>query len=323
MLAALPLLAALTASAAVAPSGPKQTFGVIEENDVFALGGGDSHYTQGLKLFYLRRDDSGLVKRLEPNWFPPEGPAEYVWGVSLGQNMYTPRDISLAAPVPDDRAYAGWLYLGLLVQRRQKAVHDTLELDAGVMGPDSKAEEAQRLVHRVIRVGQPQGWASNQLGTAWAANVSFQRRWRGGRVVAFDLVPFDVIPHSGAAAGNVQDYVNMGNTIRMGLWGLPEDFGPDFIMTPAASDPGDGGFGAYLFTRVDGRLVVYDAFLDRRRPGGFPLARREPFVADAAVGLALRCGSARLTWSQLWRTPEFKTQVSPHHYASLSGSFSF
>lgn len=318
----LALLTALGASAAEPEPGPRHTVGVIEENDVFAVGGGDSHYTQGLKLFYLRRDDAGFVKRLEPRWFPPEGPAEYVWGVAVGQNMYTPRDISIGTAIPDDRPYAGWLYLGLLAQRRQKAVHDTLELDLGVMGPDSKAEEAQRLVHRVIRVGQPQGW-QHQLGTRWAANLSFQRRWRGGRVVAFDRVPFDVIPHSGAAAGLVQDYVNMGNTIRMGLWGLPEDFGPDFIMTPAASDPGDGALGAYVFARVDGRLNVYDAFLERRRPGGVPSVEREAFVADAAVGLALRYGRARITWSQLWRTPEFETQVRPHHYSSLSGSFSF
>lgn len=304
-------------------ASPKHTVGFIEENDVFAVGGGDSHYTQGLKLFYLRRDDAGWVKKIEPSWFKPESPADYYWGVAVGQNMYTPRDISIPSPVPEDRPYAGWLYAGLVLQRRQKAVLDTLELDLGVIGPDSRAEQAQRFVHRVIRVGQPQGWGSNQLGTQWSANASFQRRWRAGRVDAFGKIPFDIIPHGGLAAGNVQDYLNMGNTVRMGLWTLPDDFGADFIMTPSASDADTGRFGAYLFARVDGRLTVHDAFLDRRRPGGFPKAERESFVADGAVGLAVSIKQLRLSWSQLWRTPEFKTQVRPHHYASVSGAFSF
>jgi hypothetical protein len=133
----------------------------------------------------------------------------------------------------------------------------------------------------------------------------------------------DVIPHAGGAVGNVQDFVNMGNTVRLGLWGMPEDFGADFIMTPSASPAADCPFTAYLFARVDGRLTVYDSFVERRRMGGFPRLERESFVADAATGLALTVRRLRLVWSQLWRTPEFKTQVRPHHYSSLSASWSF
>ena len=172
-------------------------------------------------------------------------------------------------------------------------------------------------------MGQPQGWSSNQLGTRWSGNVAFQRRWRMDRVDVFDRIPMDIIPHSGGAFGNVSDYLNMGNTIRLGLFGLPEDFGADFIMTPSASAASTGRFGAYLFVRVDGRLTVYDSFLDRPRPGGFPRVSRESIVADGAAGLAISFKGLRLAWSQLWRTAEFKTQGGAHHYASINGSYSF
>lgn len=312
----------LIALPALAEQTPKNAAGFIEENDKFAVGGGDSYYTQGMKLFYLHRDDRGWVKKLEPWWFRPASEATYYWGAAAGQNMYTPRDISIPDPILDDRPYAGWLYAGFILQRHQKEVLDTLELDLGVIGPDSRAEQAQRFVHRVIRVGQPQGWGTNQLGTQWSGNLSYQRRWRTGRVDAFRKIPFDIIPHGGFAVGNVQDFLNIGNTVRMGLWRLPEDFGADYIMTPSASGAAPR-FGAYFFARVDGRLTVHDAFLDRRRPGGFPKAERESFVADGAVGMAISLYRLRLAWSQLWRTPEFKTQVRAHHYASISGSYSF
>lgn len=315
-------LAALLLASPVLAEGPKHTIGIIEENDVFALGGGDSHYTQGLKLFYLRRDDKGRVKRLEPGWLKPHDPqAAYYWGIVLGQNMFTPRDIAIAAADPDDRPYAGFLYTGLALQRAQSDTLDTAELDLGVVGPDSKAKEAQTIVHEIKGVSLPRGWA-HQLTTRWSAQLSLQRRWRIGRVNVLGWIPFDSVPHAGAVVGNVHDEINMGNTIRLGIGGLPEDFGADYIVTPAPSIAGRSAYAATLFARVDGRIVAYNSFLDRERPGGTPKVEREAVVADIALGATLRIRTARLVFSQLWRTTEFKTQIRPHKYASLSLSLS-
>lgn len=77
--------------------------------------------------------------------FPKEGAVRI--GYALGQDMYTPKDISLRNPPLDDQPYAGWLYgsAGLIAETGRQL--DQLELTVGMVGPASLAEETQKRVH--------------------------------------------------------------------------------------------------------------------------------------------------------------------------------
>ncbi len=86
---------------------------------------------------------------------------------------------------------------------------------------------------------------------------------------------FDVVPHWGAAVGNVQTYVNAGGTLRLGygISGFPVT-----VIRPANTGVGrPGPFEAYLFVGGDVRGVAHNIFLDgntsqRTRSGYRPQA---------------------------------------------------
>ena len=84
---------------------------VYLENDMVA--GTDRHYTNGLKFSWFSPEvnewtDSGWLGELAeslPVVNQPGGLKSF--GFALGQNIYTPQDITRTAPDPQDRPYAG------------------------------------------------------------------------------------------------------------------------------------------------------------------------------------------------------------------------
>src|SRR5437879_44091 len=91
---------------------------LVEENDDLA-NNGDCHYTQGIRLAYLLGEDR------TPDWaarFADKIPAFGMKlkrpriGLAVGQSMYTPKNIFTSAMIRTDRPYAGWLYLGGILQ---------------------------------------------------------------------------------------------------------------------------------------------------------------------------------------------------------------
>jgi len=75
--------------------------------------------------------------------------------LSMGQNMYTPTDISREDLIEDDRPYAGWAYLGIAFHSKNERRLDTMEFQLGIVGPASGAEQAQKVVHRKIDNPRP------------------------------------------------------------------------------------------------------------------------------------------------------------------------
>ena len=131
-----------------ARSAPVFTF--YFENDAFT--GTDEHYTNGLKFSWLSADltdwgQTGWRKNfVEALPFVNRPDTQKNFGVALGQNMYTPRDIHAQVPDPTDRPYAGWTYLEFAFVSKTPTISDTLSIQAGVIGPHSLAEDTQRLV---------------------------------------------------------------------------------------------------------------------------------------------------------------------------------
>ena len=66
-------------------------------------------------------------RRLAKRFYDPEAVVRV--GFTLGQDIYTPRDIKIADPQPWDRPWAGWTYIGALVQAASPDTQDTVELN--------------------------------------------------------------------------------------------------------------------------------------------------------------------------------------------------
>ncbi len=301
------------------------------ENDFFTPHGSDRHYTNGVRLEALSRPIGGSEV---PDWsrepyaaWPGfELSAMRRVGFALGQNIYTPADTDSRVPDPKDRPYAAWAYLGVMLASETPDRLDTVELDLGVVGPAAGGRFVQNQFHNLINVPKANGWGF-QLHNEPGAILSAERRWRLSAPPILQAgIEADAIPIIGASVGNVMTYANAGLMLRLGQ-GLRADFGPPRIRpslpgSPAVGDT-EGGFGWYLFAGFDGRAVARDIFLDGNTFQDSPSVPKKPFVGDFQAGLVLLIGSARMTYSYVVRTPEFRGQSGPDRFGALSFTWRF
>jgi hypothetical protein len=243
---------------------------------------------------------------------------------SLGQSIFTPDDITIEEPVPEDRPYAGWLYAGIgLVSVGERAL-DNLEINVGVVGPASFAEQTQTAFHRWFGFDRPEGWR-HQLENEPGLELVFERKWRAWQKFGVGGLGGDVVPHVGVALGNVLTQGAAGLTLRIGD-DLPNDYGPPRIRPslPGSDyfDPEDR-FGWYLFVGAEGRAVGRNIFLDGNTFRDSPRVDKRNLVADFQAGIAVIFGRVRLAYTHVLRTREFETQDDPGQFGAFSVSTRF
>jgi len=327
------LLVSTPAMAQDQPSPPPDTHSYITlqfDNDFF--GGSDRHCTNGMRAAYLSPEGAvpGLIRKageIVPLFHASQNMR---FSVSIGQNIYTPTDISLSDPPTDDRPYGGWLYTGIGLVSDDGTWQDKMELDVGVVGPYSLAEETQTNWHRIFGFQQPKGW-KYQLKNEPGATLYYEKSRRSlyefplSGLIPIEHLGVDATPHVGLALGNVFTYGAAGITFRFGD-DLPADFGPPKIRPNL---PGSDyfelhdSFGWYFFGGVEGRLVARNIFLDGNTFESSRSVDKNPVVADFQAGVALTFSRARLSYTHLWRTPEYIGQRAFDNYGSVALSMRF
>ena len=314
---------------ALEPAGPSVGFWI--DNDLFG-GGTDRYYTNGIQLYYFSGDrptygNIDWLARLVP-WIGAEGVRRY--GFALGQNIYTPSDITRPVPDPNDRPYAGWLYGRVSFISEVPRHVDRLDLDLGVVGPASLAEQTQKFVHRIVPGAQtPRGWdyqLRNELGVV----LSYEHVWRDERPTRFGPFETDFSPHVAVSAGNVLTFAAAGATVRLG-GNMPTPVGA-LVMRPTMSIPyqegtdrqvGRPAFAWYVYASAEARAVARNIFLDGNTFRESPSVDKHPLVGGLQLGLTLRYGSFGVTYAQNFLTPEHKGQKSFTNYGSVRVSFQF
>lgn len=314
------------------------TFSIYMENDLF--GGTDRYYTSGVKLSWSSPDlekysDTPYASPLLPlfDLLPYINETGYQKNLvfALGQNIYTPDDTETASLVRNDRPYAGWLYVGTGVVWKNAEARNSLVLDIGVVGPWAYGQEAQRKIHDLRGLDHPNGW-DNQLHNELGLSLVYERMWRWPQHERRSGLDWELLPHAGAAIGNVYTYANAGAELRAGL-NLPDDFGTSTIGTAATtSTPVDGQMGAdrawfdlgiYAFARVEGRAVGHNIFLDGNTFGESQSVGHNIFVADLSVGVAINIKNTKLAYALVYRTKEFRDQQDAQIFGTVSFNWTF
>jgi len=334
------LLAMVPLAAACAGNDPAWVGSIIEEDDFWAPHNSDAHYTHGIRFSATSPDVHDPFWLAPFDWiasftsaFPNPSPddrevtARRYNLILLGQNMYTPQNPALVNPDPHDRPYAGWLYsgIGLMQDTPGQAGSydrfDDLALKLGIVGPGSLAHATQSRYHLLIDVAPLQGWHA-QLHNEPTLDLYYERKWRyhdeseGGW-------GWDAIPQASFRVGNVYDYLAAGGLLRIGR-NLRVDYGPPHIDLNTGADYlnlerlSAGNWGFYLFTGGEARAVARNIFLDGNTFKSSASVEKIPAASDVQAGLAVFYGHVRLSYTWVYRSPEFVHQNGPDHYGSLN-----
>jgi len=284
-------------------------FQLYIENDKWS--GTDRYYTNGIKFGFgtdagtlasvLNAPSESLLRRIT------DGGGCVQLGVFFGQNMYTPRRITVADPQLQDRPWAAWLYVGGVAQRVEQAKLQTVEIDIGVVGPAALGRQVQTEWHKLIGADQPRGWG-NQIPNQPGLLLAYVEKHK------FGSRHFEVVPHYGGSVGNVMTLARAGGIVR---WGENmTGFGPDTIEPGGAmlqatrvqtGEPGKSGVEWYVFAGVDARAVAYNIFLDGPWFRDSPSVERRVLVYDWTAGLSARVSTVRLSVTRVHRSEEFTT----------------
>ncbi|WP_028312292.1 lipid A deacylase LpxR family protein [Derxia gummosa] len=182
------------------------------DNDRFILPArNDGGYTGGWRF------DHGFARDDTPSWLEPlrlaagsllGGPATL--NASAGQLAYTPRDATLAAPQPDERPWAAFLYGALSAHRLSDGLWRSVELKLGVLGPAALGRQAQTVVHKLTNSDTPAGWG-HQLRARTAVQVEALASWR-----ALEAGPVGIDIDGGLVAGTLRNYAQAGVGLVLG-----------------------------------------------------------------------------------------------------------
>jgi hypothetical protein len=315
---------AASAAQAAPPADPTSIWTLQDENASISTSHlTDRYYTNGLRLGWTSGTDQvpGFLANL----------GHVLWGdgrqriaFDLSQQIYTPADTQLVPPDPHDRPYAGVLLGNFSLLSDTDSTRSVLGLSLGVVGPGAGGEGLQNGFHDLIGQGHALGW-SFQIPNTPAIEALSERTWRLP-IAQFGALETDALPDLTVGVGDLRDYAQAGVTFRIGQ-GLNSDFGVARVR------PGLSGsdafvptrpFAWYIFAGADGQAVAYDLLLQSSPFRGGPHVTSKWDVGEFQGGIAIMAFGARLTYTQIVQTQEFKHQHGGlHQLGSLALSVRF
>ncbi|MEJ8569318.1 lipid A deacylase LpxR family protein [Elongatibacter sediminis] len=319
--------------AGVCQAATDSAFTLTVENDKFT--GSDNNYTNGVGLSWSSGDiasyeEGSLPRRWAELWdFLPRVANEdfrtYAsW--TLGQEMYSPDDITLANPPLDDQPYAGVLFVDNTFHVRRNRWGHTWNVRLGVVGPASQADNIQTWVHDLIDTDEPRGW-DTQLPNELLLNLDYSAGyvWRTGEVGK--SFTWRLIPNGSVSLGNYFTGVSAGLHAEIG-WNLSDALGMSTLRhgistaTTIGAGPQDhwsisffaGGtaFGIAHYLPLDGTLFRDSRSVDSKK-----------LVGLITAGMSIRRGPFVLSLAQTYFSKSFETEREGAEFGSLSLSWYF
>jgi lipid A 3-O-deacylase len=151
-------------------------------------------------------------------------------GYGIGQNMFTPGDLTAEIPLEGGQPYAGTLTYSLSWQSFNRYSARNFQITIGVMGEEAFAKEVQKFVHNdMCRADDPKGW-DTQRETTPLINIGYRYSFLLARTGQYtNDWGGQLIMDSSASVGNLDTSLELGLELRCG-WNILEGFG----TTPAS-----------------------------------------------------------------------------------------
>lgn len=309
---------------------PPVLYSFTEEDDgIFT--GQDRHYTQGFLFTRTTTAISGGLWDDLGHGFGhvatllgagSQASSHYTWPM-VGQSLFTPTNKDTYIPDPKDRPYAGWLYIGAELARRDTSGRtDTFQLLLGDVGSWAMGRQVQNVFHSLTSYGKAKGW-DHQLHNEPALLLRYDINWNWA-LPRLGPLEADATPDIGLTAGNVLTYGAASFTLRIGQHLAAGT--PPRTITPGLSGSGwfdptalDGAFGWFIYGGVQERAVWRNIFLQGNSWQNSPSVPMKHFVTDENIGIAFmfRFG-LRVDISYIKRSKEFFGQHGDDRFGSIT-----
>ncbi len=296
------------------------------ENDNFG-GGTDKYYTSGVRATWFDADIKVppvidvLADKIPTFDFNDKTATFY----TIGHNIYTPEDITIANQPDKDRPWAAFLYgsvgMANITYNGDKPFHvDELEFTLGVVGPEALGEQTQKFVHKHVSDSpKPRGWR-NQLNFEPGFMVSWQRRVPYALSYDFNNLNARIEPNFSVTIGNIRTNASAGATAILGS-SKHQD-------TPQRVRPAIPGTGVFfteknklnwqIFAGAEARLVAHDIFLDGNTFSNSHSVDKKHFVGDLSGGFSLTFDDYRMSYTLNARSKEFDGQDEESVFGSIT-----
>ncbi|TGK79129.1 lipid A deacylase LpxR family protein [Leptospira noumeaensis] len=223
------------------------------ENDAFG-GFSDRYYTNGSRLeFHMTAGESNPTRRILGYWndlfITSSEKTRYLQGFALGQEFYTPTNITKADVSYGDRPYSSRAYFSNSLTTATEDTSITTELEVGMIGPAVGGKSAQMNFHNLIGSPTPQGWDSqipNSYSGALRTDVrKFHHRFFGTQY--------------NANLGNIQTDFSFGLIFRFGNVDKTPGPGTSALQPgpPILHEDGKGYW--YFYINPGGTFQLYNA----------------------------------------------------------------
>ncbi|MEO1654900.1 MAG: lipid A deacylase LpxR family protein [Bacteroidota bacterium] len=172
----------------------------------------DRFYTNGLQLDVFTPIFSKIPSRFL--LIKLGASSQHMYGLSIGQEIYTPTDLTTDSILRGDRPYAGWFHFShrLISNDPLRQQRLSTQIQVGFMGRWSLASELQRGIHRLFKNSLPQGWRNqiaNDIGLSYYAK--YEKRFF--RRIHEKL---DIIQHFEGQVSTVSNFIGLGSRFRLG-----------------------------------------------------------------------------------------------------------
>jgi hypothetical protein len=274
---------------------------ITEENDVFYHT--DRYYTQGASIKWYEKSN-------------------YSYGIR--NIMYTPQDIAIPEPQPEDRPWAG---VTALTIGKINYVPDGMvswETQLGVVGAWSQSEQIQSWVHKQIGSRHPEGW-SNQVPNEVEVNLNIQRSWCLGEYKFKQVRVFSFELGGVANVGTLVDDIGSFSAVHIG-YNTPKAHGVQTIM-PTSIQQLPFDISVDCFASIVAKYVAHNTMLDGSFFQDGPKQDLEPLVYDKQIGVKLITTlwgfDTTLGYIMTERSVEFKKQEYPQRYGTVIIAFGY
>lgn len=314
-----------------AARSPSFSLAFTLENDFFT--GSDNDYTNGTGLTLQSAESRDYAPDAWPavwmgfwSFLPHIGDESCLtysaW--TIGQELFTPEDITLSNPPEDDQPYAGVLFLDSSLYARNRRVTHAWNLRLGIAGPSALGEWTQSTVHSIVGADQPQGW-DTQIPDEPILNLDYTVGYQWLSAPLSDNAVLRVVPTAGASLGNYFTGLSSGLYVELG-WQVPPSISllsirrgldpfihdaPDHSRWSASLYAGAGWFGVAHYLPLDGTLLRDSPAVDS-----------EPSVTFASAGVVVRVRSFTVGYLVTQFDDTFESQPGATDYGTLSISWS-